>query len=262
MHSYFNNKVVVISGGCGGLGIALTEELLLGNAKVVAIDLNLQQQIVSPDVLYIEADITSEEQVKNAYKKFRQRFGKIDVLINNAGITHMSKVTDTSMELFEKVQKVNVFGSVLLTKVLLNDIISNQGHIASISSVAGFAPLYARAAYAASKHAMEGFFRSLDAELREYGVTSTIVCPSFVNTRPELKAQVNNGVSSPGATKKNTNGETIAPNVAAKEILKAMGKKKKTLLLGKVSKIAFLLSRLFPNYYLNVMSKGAKKEFD
>lgn len=261
MYPNFKNKVVLITGGTGGLASVLTTELQKSGAKIIALDLQTESFKNTDDVLYITTDITNQEAVEQAIMLGIKTFGKIDILINNAGITHMSKFENTSIELINSIMNVNFMGSVYVTKTCLPHLIASQGHIVAISSVAGFAPLYGRAAYSASKHAMEGFFRSLSAEVKDQHVDVTLVCPSFVNTRPELEVQVNNGVSSPGAAKKNTNGQVIPPNVAAHMILRAITKKKPTLMLGRVAIIANWLFHLFPKTYMKVMIKGAKKEF-
>lgn len=261
MYSNFKNKVVLITGGTGGLGSALSSELQRAGAKVIVLDLTTEHLESTNDVLYITTDITSKDAVEQAVQIGIKTFGKLDILINNAGITHMSKFEDTSLELVSTIMNVNFMGSVYITKACLPHLINSQGHIVAISSVAGFAPLYGRAAYSASKHAMEGFFRSLSAEISDQNVDVTVVCPSFVNTRPELKVQVNNGVSSPGAAKNNTNGQVIPPEIAVKQILKAIKNKQPTLLLGRVATIAHWLFHLLPNTYMKVMTKGAKQEF-
>jgi NAD(P)-dependent dehydrogenase (short-subunit alcohol dehydrogenase family) len=260
-NKYFAEKVVVITGGAGGLGQELTSQLLDLNAKVVALDLNVDQLTANDNLLPIAADITQLDSLSAALTAIMGRFGKIDILFNNAGITHMSRFNDLDVGLFKTIMDVNFTGAVDITRLCLPELIRNKGQIVAVSSVAGFAPLYGRSAYAASKHAMEGFFLSLGAELKEQGVSVTMIRPSFVRSRPELKAQVNGGISSPGAMKKNTQGEQISPEVAAKKILKATEQRKMGLYLGRVSNIAQWLYKLLPSVYMSVMSKGAKQEF-
>lgn len=261
MHNYFKNKNVIISGGAGGLGKALTQKLIELGAKVAILDLNVDDVAPHKNVLAIALDITITTSLEKAIEQIHSKLGSIDILINNAGITHMSCFKDTPATLFNQIMDVNFTASVNLTRLCLPYLSKNVGQIVAISSVAGFAPLYGRAAYSASKHAMEGFFRSLASEIEDDDINVTIVCPSFVKTRPELTAQVNAGVSSPGAIKKNTNGEQLSPMFAAEKILLSISNKKKTLYLGKVSMIAHWLYMLVPNLYMKLMTKSAKKEF-
>ncbi|BFM17360.1 SDR family oxidoreductase [Maricurvus nonylphenolicus] len=261
MGDYFQDKVVVITGGAGGLGQTLSQQLIAQGAKVAALDLDISMLENTDNMLPIKTDITDISTIEFALDKIVNQFGKIDILINNAGITHMSRFVDTDEALFEKIMTVNFTGSVNITRLALPYLTETQGQIIALSSVAGFAPLYGRSAYAASKHAMEGFFQSLASELADNDINVLIVRPSFIKTRPELQAQVNAGESSPGAIKKSTNGEQIKPEVAASKILKAAENNQAALQLGSVSRIAYWLNALVPGLYRKVMTKGAKKEF-
>jgi len=264
--SHFENKVIIITGGAGGLGLALIKQLLFNGAKVAALDLNidsLKKYNTTSHLLALKTDITDKRSLANAIEKVINHFSGIDILINNAGITHMSCFKDMPLTLFDTIMAVNFTASVNITRLCLPYISkSTQGQVVAISSVAGFAPLYGRSAYSASKHAMEGFFRSLASELVEDNINVLVVSPSFVKSRPELKANVNDGISSPGAIKKSTNGDELSPKFAATEILNAVVKNKQSLYLGKTSKIARWLFALFPNIYMKIMTKQAKTEFE
>lgn len=261
MANYFQDKVVVITGGAGGLGCTLSQQLISQGAKVAALDLNVSSLEESSSLLPIQTDITNDPSIEFALDAIINRFGHIDILINNAGITHMSRFVDTDEALFNKIMAVNFTGSINITRLALPYLKETRGQIIALSSVAGFAPLYGRSAYAASKHAMEGFFLSLATELQADNISVLLVRPSFIKSRPELQAQVNAGESSPGAMKKSTNGEQIAPDIAAQRILHAAQNKQSILLLGKVSRIAYWLNALAPSLYRIVMTKGAQKEF-
>ena len=259
--SYFNGKVIIITGGAGGLGQALTAQLLQCGAKVAALDLNIDNLTPSKFLLPIAVDLTNEEALKQALQQVIQYFNGVDALFNNAGITHMSCFKDLSADLFQTIMAVNFTASVNITRLCLPYLVKSKGQIVAISSVAGFAPLYGRSAYSASKHAMEGFFRSLSAELNDDGIAVLVVSPAFVKSRPDLTAQVNIGISSPGALKKNTSGKQISPYDAAIAILTATANRQPSLYLGRVAKIAYWLFALLPSIYMKVMSKQAKAEF-
>ncbi len=258
----FSGKVVVITGGAGGIGQALSQQLIKQGARIVALDLNVDALSPSDSLLPLATDITSDEQLASALEKTIKKFGTVDVLFNNAGITHMSRFVDTDENLFDKIMAVNFSAAVNITRLCLPHIIKNEGRIVAISSVAGFAPLYGRSAYSASKHALEGFFGSLASELKEAKVGITIVSPSFVRSRPDLRAQVNGGVSSPGALKKNTSGKQVSPQDAAAQIIKAVVTGQSNLFLGRVAKIARWLVALVPALYMHIMTRGAKQEFE
>ena len=260
MKQYFNNKVIIITGAAGGIGSALVERLLKCNAKIAALDLQVDSLNIDDNMLSLAVDICDKNKLASAVSRVQQHFGKVDILINNAGITHLCKFTDLEEDLLEKVMTINFLAAAEITRLCLPLLKHSHGQIVAISSVAGFAPLYGRTAYSASKHAMQGFFSSLASEVIDDGISITIICPSFVKSRPELKAQPSSGVQSPGAVKPNTNGQDISPEAAAKNILIAIKKRKSILYLGKVSFIAKWLSMLLPQTYLNIMTKSAKKE--
>jgi len=110
------------------------------------------------------------------------RYGRLDVLVANAGISHRSAFASTDAAVIRRVMEVNFFGAVNCTRAALPHLRSVRGAIVAVSSVAGYSPLVARTGYAASKHALHGFYDSLRAELAEDGVDVTLVCPSFVAT--------------------------------------------------------------------------------
>jgi len=259
LNNYFHNKVVLITGGAGGIGSALCSKLLVEGAKVIILDLDVTDIRNNDQLLAIQLDICDKAQLKAAVTEAITRFKTIDVLINNAGVAHMSRFEDLSEADFDKVIEINFTAAVSLTRLCLPMLKQCNGHIVAVSSVAGFAPLYGRSAYSASKHALQGFFLSLASELEQVSVT--IVCPSFVRSRPELQVQVNKGLSSPGAEKKDTGGEQIAPDSAAIQILSAVENKQRVLYLGKISKISRWLYALFPKLFLKLMLKKARAEF-
>jgi NAD(P)-dependent dehydrogenase (short-subunit alcohol dehydrogenase family) len=211
--------------------------------------------------LPLALDITDIDLLANAVAKIHEHFGRIDILINNAGITHMRRFSDLSSEMFDRVISTNFTASVNITRLCLPHLINTKGHIVAISSVAGFAPLYGRSAYSASKHAMQGFFGSLSSELKEHGVSVTIVAPSFVKSRPELQATASAELLSPGATKKSARGKDIEPEKAAQLILTAIRRHQTYFYLGRVARIARWLFALLPGAYMKVMAKDAKQEF-
>mgnify|MGYP001448995383 CR=1 FL=1 len=111
-----------------------------------------------------------------------ERFGGIDVPVNNAGITHRSAFSETDTAVLRRVMDVNLFGAIHCTKAALPSLLARRGLIVAVSSIAGVAPLFGRTGYAASKHAMAGFFDSLRIELDGSGVSVTLVDPGFVGT--------------------------------------------------------------------------------
>ena len=126
--------------------------------------------------------MTDERACADAVERGVAQFGRLDVLVNNAGITHRSPFQATQTEVLRRVMDVNLFGAIHLTRAALPHLKRTRGLIVALSSVAGFTPLIARTGYSASKHALHGFFESLRTELAPDGVGVMMVCPSFIAT--------------------------------------------------------------------------------
>ena len=184
-----NSQVVAITGAAGGIGSALARRYLRSGAKLALLDMDeaglseLAEALDGGDrVMTLECDVTSEDGCEDAAAEVMARWAGIDVLVNNAGVSHMNSFAEMDLDVFRRVIDINLFGSVYCTAAFLPSLRHNRGRIAVMSSVAGFAPLSLRSAYATSKHALHGFFDTLRAELVDDGVSVTIVCPSFVKT--------------------------------------------------------------------------------
>lgn len=185
-------EVVVITGAAGGIGSALARRYLSEGARVALLDVDdaglaeLARHLAADDrAIAVHCDVTSEDGCEDAIAQVIGSWGGIDVLINNAGVSHMSPFADMDLDVFRRVVEINLFGAVNCTAACLPSLQQRQGRIAAMSSIAGFAPLSMRSAYTTSKHALHGFFDTLRAELVDDGVSVTLVCPAFVKTEIE-----------------------------------------------------------------------------
>ena len=257
----------IVTGASGGLGRALCGELLAAGARVSAVDIDgaaLEAMRVADDSGRLRVqrlDITDVAACNEAFEALRSHHGPIDLLVNNAGITHFSTVADVSVETVAQVMAVNFMGAVSCTKAALPDLIARKGQVVVLSSVAGFAPLFGRCAYSASKHALHGFFETLRAETREHGMGVLIVCPSFIATQPsgvEAKS-VYAGAARPGSAMA-TVGEVISPEQAAREIMFAILQRRSQLLVGRIAKQSYWARRLWPRLYDAIMIRRARSE--
>lgn len=264
----FQQRTVVITGGAGSIGQALARQFGSAGAKIALLDLPsspLQEARGWLEDAGIEAiahpcDITNVEQVHEAMAKVRDTFGRIDVLINNAGIVHRSAFAETRPEVFRRVMEVNLFGALHCTQSCLPDLLETRGLIIAVSSIAGLAPLYGRSGYAASKHAMHGLFESLGAELVEHGVDVLMVCPSFVESGLEASTLGADGRRI--ARPRSKVGRLGDPNDVAAEVLKAARAGKKRLVLTPVGKTSALLSRVAPGLYERLMIRSLRSELE
>lgn len=262
------NKVVVITGAAGGIGRALCHRFGTAGAKVALLDLNstaIDAAIAELQTAGISAigeicDVTDPVECRTAMNKVGEHYGKIDVLINNAGIAHRSAFVNTDIEVFRRVMDVNYFGAVHCTKPAVPYLIESGGSIIIISSISGFSPLYGRTGYSASKYALHGMFESLRTELKESGVHIMMVCPGFTETNIEKNAL--DGDGSPTTHPRSTTGKIYSPGEVAAAIYNGYTKKKRLLVLSPIGKLAHIVSKLMPAYYEIAMAKKLKKELD
>lgn len=269
MKRNFNDKTIVVTGASGNLGTAICIALSKIGAKVVGLDYSAEtvakmqstMEAKGVDVIPVVCDITDKQACHAAAKTILKQTGRIDGLVNNAGITHIERYVemDKSKGITRRVMEVNFFGAVNCTEAMLKQIIEHKGIIVNISSVAGFAPLIGRTAYAASKHALHGFFESLGAELQADGVHCLMVCPSFIQAPKEITAAASAEQNSI-YQKKKTIGPTVSAQDIATQIIKACTKEQKTLVMGRTGKMAYWARRIAPNFYEKKMINNLKDE--
>jgi short-subunit dehydrogenase len=187
--SHFKDKVIVVTGASEGIGRALCLALASQCPRLVIAARNearlndLKKEIAAKgaQVLVVPTDVTQEASCKNLIQKTIEQWGALDVLVNNAGgtmWTMLEDITDTSI--FERLIQLNYLGSVYCTYYALPHLKKSRGLIVGVSSAAGLMGVPTRTAYAASKHAMFGFFNSLRIELDGTGVGVTMVAPEYV----------------------------------------------------------------------------------
>ena len=264
----FAGKVVVITGAAGGLGRALARSFAAAGAHIAALDrdapgaeaLAAELRHEGRQALGFACDVSDAAACEGALGAVLASFGRIDVLINNAGISHRSAYRRTQPAVIRRVMEVNFFGAVHCTRAALDALCQARGLIIVISSVAGFAPLLARTGYAAAKHALHGFFESLRTELVDDGVGVLMVCPSFIATGIDRNALGGDGA--PARHAQETVGERARPEDIAAQILAAARSGRRLLLPGRTARLAWWLSRLVPRYYARAMARRLRGEMD
>lgn len=186
----FQDKVVWITGASSGIGEALTYALSERGAKLI---LSSRRKEVLEEVKanssgdseihIVPLDLTETETLSQIADQTLDIYGHIDYLFNNGGISQRAKAVDMKMEVLRKVMEINFFGSVALTKKVLPSMIERKsGHIVVTSSVMGKFGTRLRSGYAASKHALHGYFDCLRQEVYEHGINISLVCPGFIKT--------------------------------------------------------------------------------
>jgi len=185
----FRDQVVVITGASSGIGRAVALQLAGQGAKIVlaARRAELLEQVAAAcrqaggEALAVPTDVAEEAECKALVEKTVATFGRLDMLVNNAGLAVIARLEDYSnLGLFQHTMEVNFYGAVYCTYYSLPYLIRSHGRIVAVSSLGGKAPLPYNAPYIASKFAMHGFFDSLRIELIRHGVSVTIICPYWV----------------------------------------------------------------------------------
>ncbi|WP_020530870.1 SDR family oxidoreductase [Flexithrix dorotheae] len=262
------DKVVIITGGSSGIGKALADEFGSKGAKIVITGRNteaLDHSIADLKEKNIEAfgiksDVSKEEDNKEMVKQVLEKYGKIDILINNAGISMRALFEELNLDVIRQVMDINFFGTVNATKYCLPEIIKTKGSIIGISSIAGFRGLPGRVGYSASKFAMQGFLEALRTELLYKGVHVLTACPGFTASNIRKKSLTNDG-SHQGESPRNEQ-KMMSAEECAKHIYKATKKRKKFLILTPIGKITVFLNKLFPGFMDKMTYNALAKEPD
>jgi NAD(P)-dependent dehydrogenase (short-subunit alcohol dehydrogenase family) len=264
----FRNKVVVVTGAAGGMGLAFARRFGRAGARVAMLDLK-QRQVAGAaeglraegiDTLALACDVADPRAVVLAVEQVLERYGGIDVLINNAGISARAAFADTRLAVFHKVMAVNFFGALYGTKAALAALRRSRGLIITISSLCGFSPLYGRTAYAASKHALHGLFDSLRSELRGTGVAVLMVCPGFTATGIGTAAL--DGDGSITRHPQTTAGKPAAPGQVAEQVYRAARRNRRLLVLTPVGRLARMIHKVSPRLYEWLMVRKMRKELE
>jgi NAD(P)-dependent dehydrogenase (short-subunit alcohol dehydrogenase family) len=257
----FDGKTVLVTGAGGGIGRAVAVRFAAAGAHVVAFDqdaagvasLRAELEARGHACLALPGDVTDAEGCRGAVAAAVARFGSLDVLVNNAGMSHRSAFAATDPGVIRRVMEVNFFGAVNCTAAALPQLVGRRGLIVVLSSVAGFTPLIARTGYAASKHALHGFFESLRCEVEPQGVGVMLVCPSFVATHIDRNALGGDG--RPVRHAQVTVGRPLSADLVAERVFDAASRGRRLVLVGGTARVAWWLSRVAPRLYERSMSR-------
>ena len=256
--------VVVVTGAAGGLGAAIAGRFAIVGARLALLDIDaIRLGAVAealPDALAVVCDLTDPAACVEATATVIERFGPIDVLINNAGMTHRSAFVDTEPAVIKEVMEVNYFGSANITKAALPSLIERSGAIAVVSSIAGFGPVLGRTGYAGSKHALHGLFGTLRAELRPTGVDVTVIAPTFIDTNMQERAL--DGAGAITDHPQSRVGKQVRPDAVADRIYRAIERRRRFVVIGSVGHLARVMTALTPGLYERMMARSLRSELD
>ena len=249
---------VIVTGAASGIGRALAQRFVAEGDRVALVDRDEAGAARVAAELGASAwplccDVTDAARCEAVVGEVVARWGGVDVLVNNAGLSQHGPFVETDLSVVRRVMEVNFFGAVSFTKAALPSIVARRGTIVVLSSVAGFAPLVGRTAYAASKHALHGFFDSLRAEIAPAGAGVLLVCPGFTDTNIDRNALGADG--RPFSGKKAVVGRPLSPDDVARAIVRAVAERRSQIVLSPVAKASFWISRLAPSLYARIMRR-------
>jgi short-subunit dehydrogenase len=262
-----NNKIIIITGASSGIGKSLAIECAKRGANVVlaarqyvtlceiAADLEKQYNIKA---LAVQCDVAVEEECAHLIKQALTTFGKIDVLINNAGISMRALFNDVDLKVLKSLMDVNFWGTVYCTKYALPEIIKTKGSVVGVSSIAGYKGLPGRTGYSASKFAMNGFLDSLRVENLKTGVHVLTACPGFTASNIRNTALAKDG-SQQGESSMHEE-KMMTSDEVANIILDGVENRSRTLIMTSQGKLTVALSKFLPAFLDKMVYKVFAKE--
>jgi dehydrogenase/reductase SDR family member 7B len=262
------DKVVIITGASSGIGKACAGEFGRRGARIVITGRNSASLLETSaylraagiDNLPIVADAGVEEDARRMAEETIKHYGRIDILINNAGISMRALFADLELQVFKKVMDINFYGTVYATKYCLPHILAAKGSVIGISSINGYRGTPARTAYTASKYAMQGFLESLRTEVMKQGVHVLVACPGFTESNIRNAALTANG--QPQGKSPREEGKLMSAEEVARHIYKATVGRKRDLILTTQGKMAVFFNKWIPGIMDNVVHKVMAKEKD
>jgi dehydrogenase/reductase SDR family protein 7B len=260
-----SNRIVWVTGATSGIGEALVYAIAKEGAKIVLSARRTEElkRVASAaglgedKCLILPLDLAKNDDYSTEVKKVLDKFGRVDILINNGGISQRSLAKDTAIAVDKEIMNVDFFGTVSLTKAALPSMLANKsGMVVAISSAVGKFGSPWRSGYSAAKHALHGFFDSLRAECYADGLKVLIVCPGFIQTNVSINARTGTGAKLGQMDPATAAGLTSAE--AARQIVAAIKAEKEEVVVARFKeKFAVWAKRFFPSIFSMMIRKMA-----
>lgn len=265
MKNSLKDKVVIVTGASSGIGLAMAKEFSFRGARVVLVARSVDKlEDVASDLpgesLVVGCDVSSQDQCRAMVAQVVERFGGIDVLINNAGLSMRALFDDVDLSVIHKLMDVNFWGTVYCTKYALPYLQKSRGSVVGVSSVAGIHGLPARTGYSASKYAMQGFLDTIRVENLKKGLHVMVVAPGFTESNVRFAALTADG-SSQGESPRNEKGMMTASQVA-KLVAQGIEKRKREMVLDFQGKASKLIKKFAPSLLDKIFYNAMAKEPD
>jgi dehydrogenase/reductase SDR family protein 7B len=256
------DKVIIITGASSGIGKALAFECARMGAKLVLASrsglIDPDMYAITPEILWVKTDVTKVKDCEELVRKTVEKFGGIDILINNAGISMRALFSEVNLDVLHRLMDTNFWGTVYCTKFALPYLLKSQGSLIGVSSVAGYKGLPGRTGYSASKFAMQGFLEVVRIENMKKGLHVLIACPGFTASNIRNVALSSDGTAQ-GETPLDESKLMTADQVAF-HIIHAIEKKKERLILTTQGKMTVMLNKFFPKFMDKMVYSHMAKE--
>ena len=262
------DKVVIITGGSSGIGKALAQAFGTRGSRILITGRNSGDLSLAVDELRKQgidihghtADVSREEDNRKMAEEAIRIFGRIDILINNAGISMRALFEEVDLDVIRKVMDINFYGALYATKYCLPEIIRNKGSVIGISSIAGYRGLPARAGYSASKFALNGFLEVLRTEMLKKDVHVMTACPGFTASNIRKRSLSKDGQSQ-GDSPRQEN-KMMSAEECANHIYRATLRRQKILILTIQGKFTVFLNKWLPGLTDKLVYRVLAKEAD
>ncbi|MDD5695220.1 MAG: SDR family oxidoreductase [Bacteroidales bacterium] len=263
------DKVIIITGASSGIGLALADELADRGAMLALGARNrvkLEEMVETYTrrgvrAIAVPTDVSSEEDCRSLVQQTVDAFGRVDVLINNAGISMRALFEDTELTVLHKLMDVNFWGTVYCTKYALPYLLQTRGSVVGVISIAGYIGLPGRTGYSASKFAIRGFLDTLRTENRKKGLHVLVAAPGFTGTNIRNLSLTADGT--PQGKTPRDEGKMMTAREVARRIVRAIEKRKRSLILTFVEgKFTVFLNKWFPSLVDRLSYQHMAKEPD
>ncbi|MGZ4044358.1 MAG: SDR family oxidoreductase [Bacteroidia bacterium] len=258
----FKDKVIWITGASSGIGEALALEFAKREARLILSARREEElkrvgeltKLPPLDLMILPFDLNDTGNASSLVAQIINKFGRIDILVNNGGFSQRGAAIETSIEIDRKIMEVNYFAHVNITKAVLPYMKRQKnGHIVVVSSIAGKFGFYLRSSYSAAKHALHGFFESLRLETESLGIKTLIVCPGKIKTTISFNAVTSSGTAHNKMDESHENAMTAEE--CGRQIISAIVKEKEEILVGGKELMIVKIKRFFPKLFGKLIRK-------
>ena len=268
MNNSLQNKVVVITGASSGIGkacaLAFAKKgccvMLAARDEKKLSEVTNQIRMLGGTASFCKTDVSFEGDCKQLMDETIKQFGRIDILINNAGVSMRAVFADLDLTVIKQLMAINFWGTIYCTKYAINEILKNKGTIVGVSSIAGYQGLPGRTGYSASKFAMNGFLSALRVENLKKGIHVMVVCPGYTESNIRHAALTKEGKPQ-GDTPLNERN-LMSAEAVADAMVDGVVKRKRTIILTTQGKLTVLLGKFFPAFIDRKAFEVVSKERD